>query len=86
VETYREIRFNRTFMAGETVVVNTNQGRQSAMSYRGDTVENVMNSIDLYSATNMLVPPGETRLHFEAEAGTTYMVVKIFYRQRFHGV
>lgn len=85
VETGEYIKLNHTFVTGETVVINTNYGRESVTGYVGDEITNLINSFDLGS-TFLQAPPGESRLHFAAESGAQSMTVTIQYYQRYLGV
>lgn len=85
IDTGEFIRINRTFVAGETVVINTNYGQESAYSYIGDSIQNVINSVDLDS-TFLQAPVGVSNLHFKANTNTTSMTVTIYFHQKYLGV
>jgi hypothetical protein len=79
------IKINRTFVAGETVVVNTNYGQESVYSYIGDQIADVINDLDLDS-TFLQAPVGLSNLHFTADSNITSMTVTIYYYQKYLGV
>lgn len=85
VATGEFIKLNRTLVAGETVVVNTNYGQEGVTSYNGDEVEDVINDLDL-SSTFLQAPVGTSQLHYTAESNVTSMTVSIYYYQRYLGV
>lgn len=79
------IKLNRTLVAGETVVVNTNYGQESVTSYDGDRIEDAINDLDL-SSSFLQAPRGVSQLHYTAESNVTSMTVTIYYHQRYLGV
>lgn len=79
------IKINRTLVAGETIVVNTNYGQESVYSYIGDQVEDVINDLDLDSSF-LQAPIGASSLHFTADSNITSMTVTIYYYQKYLGV
>lgn len=85
VETREFIALNRTLVAGETVVVNTNYGAESVTSYIGDDVEDVINDLDLDS-TFLQAPVGTTNFHYTAEENVDAMTITIYYYQKYLGV
>lgn len=84
-ETREFIALNRTLVAGETVVVNTNYGAESVTSYIGDGVEDIINDLDLDS-TFLQAPVGTTSFHFSADENVDSMTVTIYYYQKYLGV
>lgn len=85
VTTGEYLQINHEFTAGETVVVNTNYGQESATSYLGDTITDLINAIDLDS-TFLQGVAGTSQIHFTAETNTTSMVVTLYYYQKYLGV
>lgn len=85
VATGEFIKLNRTLVAGETVVVNTNYGQEGVTSYIGDVVKDVINDLDL-SSTFLQAPVGTSQLHYTAESNVTSMTVTIYFNQRYLGV
>lgn len=85
IENGEFLKLNRTLVAGETVIVNTNYGQESATSRNGDTVEDVINAVDLDS-TFLQAPIGTTRFRYTADSNVTSMTVTIYFYQRYLGV
>lgn len=85
VETGEFIKLNRTFVAGESVIVNTAYGAESVISYIGDTTTDIINDLDLASSF-MQAPPGETHLHYTAGSNVSAMTITIHYYQKYLGV
>lgn len=85
VATGEFIKLNRTLVAGETVVVNTNYGAEGVTSYLGDTITDVINDLDLASDF-LQAPIGTTSLHYTADSNVTAMTVTIYYFQKYLGV
>lgn len=85
LETGEFIKLNRTLVAGETVVVNTNYGQESVTSYQGDDVEDTINDLDL-SSTFLQAPVGASRFHYTAANNVSSMTVTIYFYQRYLGV
>ena len=79
------IKLNRTLVAGETVVVNTNYGAEGVTSYLGDVIEDVINDLDLDSSF-LQAPVGATDFHYTAASNVSAMTVTIYYFQRYLGV
>lgn len=85
VATGEYIKLNRTLVAGETVVVNTNYGQEAVTSYNGDEVADAINDLDL-SSTFLQAPIGASQLHYTADSNVTAMTVTIYYYWRYLGV
>lgn len=85
IATGEYIKLNRTLEAGETVVVNTNYGAEGVTSHSGDTIEDVINDLDLGS-TFLQAPVGTTSFHYTADSNVSAMTVTIYYFQRYLGV
>lgn len=85
IETGEFIKLNRTLVADETVIVNTNYGQESAISQNGDEIEDVINSVDLDS-TFLQARVGSTRFRYTAESNVNSMTVTIYFYQRYLGV
>lgn len=85
VSTGEYLKLNHDFVAGETVVVNTNYGQESATSYIGDTITDVINSVDLDS-TFLQVPLADTQFHFTADSNENSMTITLCFYQKYLGV
>lgn len=85
VATGEFIKLNRTLVAGETVVVNTNYGAEGVTSYIGDEIADVINDLDLDSSF-LQAPIGATALHYTAASNVSSMTVTIRYFQKYLGV
>ncbi|MCH5352948.1 MAG: phage tail family protein [Acutalibacter sp.] len=85
IKTGEFIKLNRTLTAGETVIINTNYGHESAISQYRDTVEDVINSVDLDS-TFLQVPVGLTTFQYAADSNVTSMTVTLYFYQKYLGV
>lgn len=85
LDTGEFIKLNRTLEAGETVIVNTNYGQESVISYIGDTITNVINDFDLDS-TFLQAPVGTTTFRYDADENVNSMTVTVRYCQTYLGV
>lgn len=85
IDTGEFIHFERTFEAGETVVINTNYDQETVTSYIGDSITDITNDISLDS-TFLKVPVGNTKFHLTADTNATSMTVILYYYQRYLGV
>ncbi len=85
VATGEFIKLNRTLIAGESVIVNTNHGAEGVTSYREDAIEDAINDLDLDSSF-LQAPVGTTAFHYTADSNVSAMTVTIYYFQRYLGV
>lgn len=85
LDTGEYIKLNRTLAAGETVIVNTNYGQESCISYLGGTETDIINDFDV-DGTFLQAPVGTSTFYYDADSNVNSMTITIRFVQGYLGV
>lgn len=85
VNTQEYIKLNHTMVAGEKIVITTSYGSKKVISEVNNSINNVMNYLDIDS-TFLQLDTGDNLLRYDAEENLNHLEVNIVYSQRYLGV
>lgn len=88
VNTREFIKINKGMVAGEKIIINTNQGNKKIVSVLNGVTTNILNYIDVVGGGNtfLQLDVGDNLLRYDADEGLDNLEVNIYYNNNYLGV
>lgn len=88
VNTREFIKINKSMVAGEKIIINTNQGSKKITSNLNGVTTDILDYIDIIGGgrTFLQLDPGDNLLRYDAVDGISNLEVNIYYNNNYLGV